>query len=105
MPVIVTGEVANGAMAARVMNVSEMSPMSTVSPASAAGPGDGGARRSCVDDRAAHGLEHVEEADVALQAAVAAQPGTWTRPPVRAAAAKKYEAVEASGSTAYVARA
>ena len=78
MPVTVTGDEANGAIAARVMNVSGMSAMSTVRPASApplGGPAPGPSARGAVGHPAAHGLEDVEEADVALQAAAAPQAG------------------------------
>ncbi len=97
MPVIVTGDAANGARAASVMNVSEMSLMSTSIPARAMGPRTSTPSGSSVTAQPiASRMSRKRTSPCSPPAR--RRPGTRTRPPVRAAAAKKYDAVEASGS-------
>ena len=101
MPVIVTGEVASGAMAASVMKVSgdvghvdgEAGQRSRAGHAHALGLV---ASPCSPSPRARRGTRRRPAGRAAR-----CRPSTWTAPPVTAAAAKKYDAVEASGSTSY----
>jgi len=99
MPVMVTGELAKGATAASVMKVSEMSLMSTVRPAGVPVPATTTpSGPSFTEQPIASSTSRKRMSPWRLPPRCS--PGTWTRPPVTAAAAKKYDAVEASGSTA-----
>src|SRR5665648_514742 len=99
MPVIVTGELAKGATAARVMNVSEKSLMSAVRPAGVPEPATTTPSGSSLTEQPIASSTSRKRMSPWRQPS-RRSPSTLTRPPVTAAAAKKYDAVEASGSTA-----
>ena len=95
---MVVGPSAKQATAPRVMTVSLMAFMSTSMPRS--GPPWTVMPSVALLDAAAHLVEHVDERARRLAGYSRFSPLTVTRPPVIAAAAQKYYAAEASGSTA-----
>jgi hypothetical protein len=96
MPPIVVGPSAKGATQASVMNTSELEFMSTSTPRSRRGPvSDSGARAPTTQPIASRcATSSMSPWAVASRS----RPGSATVVPVTAALARKYEAVETSGS-------